>query len=113
MDQTLLASAATSSKRVLTPRQVDILRLLANGFPDKEISAILHISEETVAYHLRVMFDQHQVHSRAGLVGVLARLLPSPAGIPDLQTGPTRTCSCVPLRFVTQYHPVNWILDEK
>ena len=79
MDQTLLASAATSSKRVLTPRQVDILRLLANGFPDKEISAILHISEETVAYHLRVMFDQHQVHSRAGLVGVLARLLPSPA----------------------------------
>jgi DNA-binding NarL/FixJ family response regulator len=64
----------------LTPRQVQILDLVAEGLADKEISALLHISEETVAYHLRVMFDHHQVHSRAGLVGVLAHRLPNPAG---------------------------------
>jgi DNA-binding NarL/FixJ family response regulator len=32
----------------LTPKQIEVLRLLANGFTGKEIADVLHISERTV-----------------------------------------------------------------
>jgi DNA-binding CsgD family transcriptional regulator len=61
----------------LTPRQAKILGLLAQGHTDKEIARILNISAETVAYHFRVMFDHHHIHSRAGLLGTFAQALPT------------------------------------
>ena len=76
-DQCALATKPLT--RPLPPRQAQILGLLAKGLADKEIAAALDISEETVAYHLRVMFDHHEVHSRAGLLGIFARFLPNPA----------------------------------
>jgi AraC-like DNA-binding protein len=56
----------------LTARQAQILRLIAKGLPDKHIARDIGISEETVAYHLRLMFQRHGVLSRAALVAMLA-----------------------------------------
>ncbi len=62
----------------LTHRQAQIHSLVAKGLADKEIADKLGISEETVAHHLRVMFDRAGVHCRAALVAAQRRLLPGP-----------------------------------
>jgi DNA-binding CsgD family transcriptional regulator len=55
---------------------MEILRLVAGGRADKQIAAGLGISEETVAYHLRVLYDLRAVRCRAAFVASLAHLLP-------------------------------------
>ena len=58
--------------RQLSPRQEQVVNLIALGWPDKQIAAELAISEETVAWHLRQLFAHFKVHSRAALVRVVA-----------------------------------------
>jgi PAS domain S-box-containing protein len=48
----------------LTPRQVDVLRLLEQGRSTKQIAAELHLSTETVRNHIRRLFRALGVHSR-------------------------------------------------
>jgi len=48
----------------LTPRQVEVLRLLEQGHSTKQIAAELHLSTETVKNHLRGLFRALGVHSR-------------------------------------------------
>jgi DNA-binding NarL/FixJ family response regulator len=52
----------------LTPRQLEILRRLADGDGDKQIAAALGASVFTVRYHIRVMLSTAGKHTRAGLV---------------------------------------------
>jgi len=52
---------------VLTPRQLDIVRLVARGLSDKEVAANLDISPNTVDVHLRKIFARLGVGSRAGV----------------------------------------------
>ena len=40
----------------ITPRDEEVLRLLAQGCSNKEIAAQLHISPRTVKQHLRTLF---------------------------------------------------------
>jgi len=42
---------ARQSSKALTPRQQEVLQLLAEGRPMKEIAAILKVSEKTVMFH--------------------------------------------------------------
>jgi DNA-binding NarL/FixJ family response regulator len=37
----------------LTPRELDVLRLLAQGFSDRQIADTLHISPQTAATHVK------------------------------------------------------------
>ena len=37
----------------LTPREIDVLRLLAEGFANREIASRLEISEHTIKFHIR------------------------------------------------------------
>jgi len=48
----------------LSPRQVEVLRLLSQGHSTKQIAAELHLSTETVRNHIRRLFRALGVHSR-------------------------------------------------
>jgi DNA-binding NarL/FixJ family response regulator len=52
----------------LTPRQREVLRLLARGYAMKEVAAVLNISSRTVAFHKYQMMAQLQVRSSAELI---------------------------------------------
>ena len=54
----------------LTPRQVEVLRLLEQGRSTKQIAAELHLSVETVRNHVRRLFLALGVHSRLEAVAV-------------------------------------------
>ena len=54
----------------LTPRQVEVLRLLEQGRSTKQIAAELHLSIETVRNHIRRLFRALGVHSRLEAVAV-------------------------------------------
>jgi PAS domain S-box-containing protein len=58
----------------LTPRQVEVLRLLEQGRSTKQIAADLHLTTETVRNHIRHLFQALGVHSRLEAVA-LARAL--------------------------------------
>ena len=54
----------------LTPRQVEVLRLLEQGCSTKQIAAELHLSSETVRNHIRRLLQALGVHSRLEAVAV-------------------------------------------
>ena len=60
------------AESMLSPREQQIARMVAQGYPNKTIAAKLGISSWTVSTHLRRMFAKFDVRSRAALV---ARLL--------------------------------------
>lgn len=62
----------------LTPREEEILTLLAKGFVSKEIAAQLGVSYETVRDHLKHIYDKLHVHSRGEAVARFQK---------DLETG--------------------------
>jgi len=48
----------------LTPREREILELLADGFPNKEIADRVGVSDGTVRWHLRHVYNKLHVRSR-------------------------------------------------
>lgn len=59
---------------VLSDREREILKLVANGFENKQIASELGISEATVKTHLKATFARLDVASRAEAVAVGLRL---------------------------------------
>jgi len=62
----------------LTPRELDVLRLVAQGLGNKEIAAELDLSTHTVKYHLASVLAKLGVRSRTEAVsrGIRTGLLP-------------------------------------
>ncbi len=58
---------AVSTPR-LTPRELDVLRLVAQGLNSREIGRQLFISENTVKNHVRNTLEKLQLHSRLDAV---------------------------------------------
>jgi DNA-binding CsgD family transcriptional regulator len=58
----------------LTSRQVEVLRLLAEGLQNGAIADRLHISPKTVDHHLAAIYTKLDVNSRAQAVAVATRL---------------------------------------
>ena len=52
----------------LSPRQVQILSLIVEGYCDKEIAQRLEMSPRTVDTHLQRLYEKHSLHSRAAIV---------------------------------------------
>jgi DNA-binding CsgD family transcriptional regulator len=48
-----------------SPRQSEIMHLVATGLSDKEIAARLQVSPHTVRTHLQRLYAQHGLHNRA------------------------------------------------
>jgi len=67
----------------LSPREQEIVRMVAKGHPNKVIADVLNISSWTVCTHLRRIFAKLGVGSRAAMV---AQLLES-GGLPTEQRG--------------------------
>jgi DNA-binding NarL/FixJ family response regulator len=57
----------------LTPREQEVLRLLADGLRASEIAEQLVIAEKTVSTHIDHIFTKLGVHSRAQAVGLAYR----------------------------------------
>jgi DNA-binding CsgD family transcriptional regulator len=50
----------------LSPRQEEVLTLIAAGFTDKEIAVRLGVGQRTVRTHLERLYARHGLHNRAG-----------------------------------------------
>jgi DNA-binding CsgD family transcriptional regulator len=65
------AEAAPADRSALSPREQEIARMVAKGFPNKMIARVLDISTWTVGTYLRRIFAKLGVSSRAAMVAVL------------------------------------------
>lgn len=64
----LLIRTQNEENQHLSPREQEIVRLVAAGHPNKVIAAVLDISYWTVSTHLRRIFAKLGVTSRAAMV---------------------------------------------
>lgn len=78
---------ATRPRVQLSPREQEIVRMVAQGHPNKIIADVLNISSWTVCTHLRRIFAKLGVTSRAAMV---ARILESGNGREHPQPAPER-----------------------
>ena len=62
------------SRIQLSPREHEIVRMVAKGHPNKVIADVLNISSWTVCTHLRRIFAKLGVGSRAAMVAQLLEL---------------------------------------
>jgi DNA-binding NarL/FixJ family response regulator len=65
--------AASDALRVPTPRELEILALVAEGLSNAEIAHRLSLRVKTVESQLRRLFDRYDVTSRTALVRLAAR----------------------------------------
>ncbi len=59
-----LAAAPPAPLDPLTPREQDVLRLLAEGYSNRQIGEALHITEHTVKNHVAAVLGKLQVTNR-------------------------------------------------
>ena len=64
-------SKMASATVMLSPREQEIARMIAKGYPNKTIAAVLDISAWTVCTHIRRVFAKLGVGSRAEMVAKL------------------------------------------
>ena len=74
LGERVVATAAPAAEvqvgAALTPRELEVLRLVAQGLGNKEIAELLAISTHTVKYHLAAVLDKLGVRSRTEAVSV-------------------------------------------
>jgi DNA-binding CsgD family transcriptional regulator len=68
----------SSGWRSLTPTELDIVRLVAEGIPNKDIATRLFVSPRTVQSHLRHVYNKLALTSPVQLAQEAARRSPSP-----------------------------------
>lgn len=65
--------AARNAKGSLSPREIGVLTLIADGYRNKEIAAALQISNETVKVHVKSILTKLKVSDRTAAVTVAVR----------------------------------------
>jgi DNA-binding NarL/FixJ family response regulator len=75
--ESLQAAVPPPQPEALTPREVEVLTLLAEGLSNKAIARRLHLSEHTIKYHTTAIFAKLNVSSRteAAIAGARAGLI--------------------------------------
>jgi DNA-binding CsgD family transcriptional regulator len=69
---TLLSETPTPRPRV-TPREREVLELVAEGLSSREIAGRLWVTEETVKTHIRRLHDRLGARTRAHAVAIAFR----------------------------------------
>jgi two-component system nitrate/nitrite response regulator NarL len=64
--------AVSNPLLALSPRQREVLQLLALGMDNQRIAAQLYISRNTVKFHIRTIYERLGVHNRVEAARVLA-----------------------------------------
>ncbi|MCL6552482.1 MAG: response regulator transcription factor [Firmicutes bacterium] len=67
------APSRTAAGEELTERERDVLRCLSGGASNREIAATLHISENTVKYHMKNILEKLHLRNRAEVAAYAAR----------------------------------------
>ena len=67
-------SIAPGPASLLTPREHDVLRLLAEGLPNKGVASRLEVSEHTVKFHVNSIMGKLNAQSRTEAVTLATRL---------------------------------------
>ena len=52
----------------MTPKQIEVLQLMASDLPDKAIASQLNISVSTLNTHKEHLFEKFNVTSKTGLI---------------------------------------------
>ena len=73
LDQFSRSDQDGRSLESLSPRETEVVRLMANSATNKEIAAQLHIGESTVKTHIVHLFDKLGVQDRTGAVMAAVR----------------------------------------
>jgi DNA-binding NarL/FixJ family response regulator len=68
------SAEAESLVSALSPREIEVLRMMAEGLGNKEIAWRLKISEHTVKFHISSIFTKLDVSSRTEAVTLGVRL---------------------------------------
>lgn len=68
-----LGPARATPEAPLTPRELEVLRMIADGLGNKQIAARLAISEHTVKFHVGSVFAKTRASTRAEAVMIGAR----------------------------------------
>lgn len=60
--------AVAAASAMLTPRELEVTRMVASGLRNKEIAARLEITEGTVKFHLHGIYEKLQIDGRYALM---------------------------------------------
>ena len=71
---------------LLTPRQIQVLRLLATGATNVEVASRMNIGGDTVKFHLKGIFEK--LHVKCRTEAVVRALQWGLVTVPGPQTGP-------------------------
>jgi DNA-binding CsgD family transcriptional regulator len=94
--QQLRATGETSRPRIpeaqdwLTPQELQIVQMAADGLSNREIGQMLYLSHRTVSSHLYRAFPKLGITSRTELRAALSAGSPGPAGRPAASSGARR-----------------------
>jgi DNA-binding NarL/FixJ family response regulator len=69
-----LSPSGPGSVSPLTPRENDVLRLLAEGLPNKGVASRLEVSEHTVKFHVNSIMGKLNAQNRTEAVTLATRL---------------------------------------
>jgi LuxR family maltose regulon positive regulatory protein len=74
----------------LTTREMELIRLVRGGLTNRQIAARMQVSENTIKWHLKNIFEKVSVKKRAELAGIALPhgLTPPPAGPPAKRVVP-------------------------
>lgn len=70
----LVSAPEEDDRPHLSPREIDVLRLLSAGHENKQIARRLQISEATVKTHLKAIYERMDVRSRTEAAATALRL---------------------------------------
>ncbi len=74
VQEAMIRTQKTAELRTLTPRQREVLQLLAEGHTMKEVASILNVAARTVAFHKYRIMQEFQLNNNSELLHFAIKL---------------------------------------